>query len=89
MDDARGISLHDRLGPGGESLDLLADPGPQSQVKVDKLALEKMARLRIASDFDGRVWHCPPANRIYSVEGVHHQELQTLLEVVASVPCHR
>jgi hypothetical protein len=50
--------------------------------------VERLMRLRIASDFDGRVWHCPESNRIYAVESVHHEDLQSVLDVVESVPCH-
>jgi len=50
--------------------------------------LERLLRLRIASDFDGRVWRCPESNRIYSVEAVHHDDEGALLEVVESVACH-
>ncbi|UCH34890.1 MAG: hypothetical protein JSV65_00610 [Armatimonadota bacterium] len=49
---------------------------------------ERLMRLRIASDFDGRVWHCAESNRIYSVESVHHEDAQTMLDVVESVVCH-
>jgi len=51
--------------------------------------VERLLRLRIASDFDGRVWHCPQSNRIYSVEGVHHEDARVVLEVAASVRCHQ
>jgi len=51
-------------------------------------AMERLLRLRIASDFDGRVWHCPQSNRIYAVESVHHEDPQTMLQVVESVACH-
>jgi len=49
---------------------------------------ERLLRLRIASDFDGRVWHCPESNRIYGVEAVHHDDVQMMLDVVESVACH-
>jgi len=51
-------------------------------------AAERLARLRIASDFDGRVWHCPESNRIYSVEAVHHDNEQMMLDVAESLVCH-
>ena len=51
-------------------------------------AAERLLRLRIASDFDGRVWHCPQSNRIYGVEGVHHEQAQIVLDVIESVSCH-
>jgi hypothetical protein len=70
---------HDGLAVSGHRHRLLHRP---------RRAVERLARLRIACDFDGRAWHCPQSNRIYSVEAVHHQEPAMLLEVVASVACH-
>lgn len=51
-------------------------------------AAERWSRLRIASDFAGRVWHCPQSNRIYNVEAVHHDNAQLVADVVESVACH-
>ncbi len=52
-------------------------------------ALERLLRVHTVTDFDGRVWHCPQSNRIHGVEAMHDDDLQVVLEVVASIPCHR
>lgn len=73
------VKAHDGLRVHGHRRRLLHRP---------RRAAERLLRLGIASDFDGRVWHCPQSNRIYSVESVHHQDAETMLEVVESVGCH-
>ena len=78
--EAAAVKGHDGLRLFGHRRRLLHRP---------RRALERLLRLRIASDFDGRVWHCPQSNRVYSVESVHPDETQTMLDVVASAVCHQ
>jgi hypothetical protein len=53
-----------------------------------RLRLERGLRRRVPTEFAGQVWHCPPSNRIYSVESMHWDNETPLGKVVDSVVCH-